>query len=1608
MHGGLVCLVSRAHGPLDGNLDASTPKFQLILAVIARRDTESLAKDEQVARISVTLADPLQYLLLLNSASETSSKHWFLVESPGAYFGSYRPILKALQLCIPASLPFGKYLAPTTEEQAEIQNVRNFVDPPIYARAPTFQFDLSVLLKGQECLLDVSSTVSVEKTKSILQKDSTLDASQSKALVETLCREVALIHAPPGTGMMLIGFALVQVLRANKARSECGSILYICNTGDALDRFLEQCLDKVVLDIVHVGAGSKSKRLEQYNLEELLDGHKRPYQVERALEEVARDFASSSKRIGDLEHRLKGDCMDWKNVQSHLEHDYPDTYKQFQPARNDAHQSPDDKVKEEHANCSFDRWRTGLDIQENSSHGEENNAADQECNLPACQMMPPTNGSVDLFLDGDVWSMTMQERERLLDQWRPKVQRSLTVQLSELIKHVENLNNKKNDAMNEFRRAVLRKHSVVAMTINGASESQELIKKLAPRIIIYEEAGQILESHILATLSPSTQHLILIGDHKQLRPQIETYNLSSDSPIGKKYNLDMSLFERLATSVMNLLPLSKLTTQRRMRPSVSSLIRRALYPDIEDGDNVHSYQPVCGMGDSLYFMHHEHPEGAKDICGMQSYLNSSEVSMAKALAKYLIKNGYNQPGDIAILTPYLGQLYTLREALKSKYMLIINERDQEKLDQAELEEGNEDQISVHMNGRTATGVKSDFPQTQLTLSTVENYQGEKAQIVIISLVRNKLDSNSSTFGKIEFLKSPNRTNVLLSRAQHGMFIIGNTDLMDRETNGIWPSVIKELRAQNRVGAGLPLSCKTHPESVRIVGSAKKLKNATPSGGCTLRCARGMPCGHICPRKCHPEDTEHRLVKCYRPCHQKKNPSTIVCKAKVARKSPTCSHKYESECWDKTAKVVCSKPCDSELPCGHRCTNSCLTCQKGAQHIQCKLKCDKDLFCGHRCDSPCHPNSDCPPCKQSCTVACAHRTCHLPCDSACAACSESCIWTCQHQGQCNMPCGVPCDRLPCHNRCEKSLPCGHQCPSVCGEICPPQKFCVECKDPETMGMQVDVHSLASLGETNVDVNPILVLSCGHAWTMTTMDGMMDMDTYYEGEIDPETEETTYIAKKPLPGTEVKQVSCPSCRNPIMHLLRYGRRIKDAQLSMRLKKYQIIQANDMATVKIQFDNVSAQLDKGRNRFVLAVCNVHAGDVHACDVVSSLSPETRKLGKIALGSDQVLDSGFWKIAETYGIPSAHRAAWLNHIQPVVQVIQELDDINKRAARPPSKQVFEAAVSRLFRLKERHLSEESTDQDSASAIIKECILHCGLSADGNVGSSYVESLAEKTNALLLILSEATAAMESIGPKTGWYWFVQDLHSCCSVYNGVTMEAALKGHFGRRVAYSHVTILELMCSQVHWISLRQLPINAAEKQVRLRAVDNLMEQFMLKVKELKALCPESIKDECLDQSERIENRMMMAVKMARGELPFNHGPTKAERIQVYRAIETTLRGAGHCGKWQLNQTEEKEKEGEEDFEAGGAAAETSADQTRMSTHGVLAAELVEVVKAIKAIKAIKAVEAAVAAMEEMKPVEVDKGEEDEGENKDVKSTEVNIMDRLKDERKYGESKECK
>lgn len=87
---------------------------------------------------------------------------------------------------------------------------------------------------------------------------------------------------------------------------------------------------------------------------------------------------------------------------------------------------------------------------------------------------------------------------------------------------------------------------------------------LACRVVVIEEAAEILEAHVLTSLSPDMHHFIQIGDHKQLRPKIESFELSVHANRG--HTLNVSLFERLVEAGM---PHTSLQVQHRMHPDIS-------------------------------------------------------------------------------------------------------------------------------------------------------------------------------------------------------------------------------------------------------------------------------------------------------------------------------------------------------------------------------------------------------------------------------------------------------------------------------------------------------------------------------------------------------------------------------------------------------------------------------------------------------------------------------------------------------------------------------------------------------------------------------------------------------------------------------------------------------------------------------------------------------------------------------------------------------------------------------------------------------------------------------------------------------------------------------
>ena len=68
-------------------------------------------------------------------------------------------------------------------------------------------------------------------------------------------------------------------------------------------------------------------------------------------------------------------------------------------------------------------------------------------------------------------------------------------------------------------------------------------------------------------------------------------------------------------------------------------------------------------------------------------------------------------------------------------------------------------------------------------NTIDSWQGREMDFMIFSAVR------SNRHGNIGFLKNERRTNVALSRAKHGMIIVGNAQtLSDADPN--WKILIK--------------------------------------------------------------------------------------------------------------------------------------------------------------------------------------------------------------------------------------------------------------------------------------------------------------------------------------------------------------------------------------------------------------------------------------------------------------------------------------------------------------------------------------------------------------------------------------------------------------------------------------------------------------------------------------------------------------------------------------------------------------------------------------------------------------------------------------------------
>jgi superfamily I DNA and/or RNA helicase len=254
-------------------------------------------------------------------------------------------------------------------------------------------------------------------------------------------------------------------------------------------------------------------------------------------------------------------------------------------------------------------------------------------------------------------------------QERVNAVQAITQQLDDNQERLDNL-------YNEDKVRILQSKRIIGCTTTAAAMFNKMIRAAKPDIVLVEEAGEILEGHILTALAPTVRQLILIGDHKQLRPKVNNYALTVEK--GDGYDLNRSLFERL---ILQGHVHTTLRKQHRMHPEISMFPRALTYPDLLDGPKTLERQAIDGLQDRVIFVHHNHPEvgvneliDRRDPTTKSSKQNEFEASMVLKFVRYLGQQGC-KTDKIVVLTPYLAQLRLLRDMLREENDPVLNDLD---------------------------------------------------------------------------------------------------------------------------------------------------------------------------------------------------------------------------------------------------------------------------------------------------------------------------------------------------------------------------------------------------------------------------------------------------------------------------------------------------------------------------------------------------------------------------------------------------------------------------------------------------------------------------------------------------------------------------------------------------------------------------------------------------------------------------------------------------------------------------------------------------------------------------------------------------------------------
>ena len=935
------------------------------LAMVPRYGNQDRAAVVLTMLPDATKQDKLNALAI--AADVRSNVTRALVEFPNVLYAGFANVLHTIQLMSyrwDDGFAFGKYIAPQPDELANHQDRKLQVDPPSYARQPGFAFDLQSLTNKPDSMFTLQDLTGdkLEETVHHVTQNTTLDAGQAVALLSSLNRELSFTQGPPGCGKTFLAANLVRVLLASRPAVKKKPILLVARTNHALDSLLGNLRDAGVIKLLRVGNSSKEDWTNAINLRtvgrqnrfSMAENHSR-FMV---LEEKAATYQEMDVWCKDLAKEALTGLPCWSQISDIVRNERPQVYSQLLT----------DVENIEIQGTTYDYWARGGDLatidklhtellshlNSDTKDGDAGIAEAKVKNMIARIANYTRNRSADAGKDS-IWHLSLDNRQKMLKEWADKVDKeSMAKQLFKIHKTHQGLLKEAKEIANGKDIRTMLEHNVVGLTTTACAGRWEMLQEVGFEIMICEEAGEVLEAHALCTMLPTLKHSINIGDPLQLPPSVEEQALIMESQRGKQYRLNESLFERLMKPKDpqgRSIPTTRLHIQRRMQPEIAN-ITRLTYPFLKDHGSTQNHPVPKGLKQHLWWLDHKVPEDVATGAS-KSVTNTHEVQIIARLVRYLLRGSDYSPSDIAVLTPYSGQLLKVHEALSKECGIWVNEQDREFLIEKGAIEADVDESQRHFN----------LPMNELLrLATIDNFQGEQAKVIILCTVRSG--------NKLGFVKSPNRINVAMSRAQHGLYIVGNSSTL--QPNPLWSSIISIFKQNDAIGNTLQLQCDRHPEHFTLASKPSDFDTFTQ---CKVSCNQILSCGHKCTQQCH-DPSLHSTIPCTAPCtktlscgHECENlcgNKCSPCTKTLEVYNPCCGHFTTQQCGSNEQQPcthfeghlnqncnrhtvpyicgspsvpwTCNLPCNETLICGHSCTGKCGHCVDNGEHAKCDVCC----------------------------------------------------------------------------------------------------------------------------------------------------------------------------------------------------------------------------------------------------------------------------------------------------------------------------------------------------------------------------------------------------------------------------------------------------------------------------------------------------------------------------------------------------------------------------------------------------------------------------------------------------------------------------------------------